>query len=144
MAQRGRKSAASLAVVSPIVDWRPEAPSDLTDFQRALWGRVVASEPGDFFKGAGRQALLKSFCRHVESADVLAKLIDGFEHQWLGSDEGLARYGALLRLREVETRAINSVATKLRLTNQARYTPVGAARAANDLADGPKPWERLA
>jgi hypothetical protein len=139
--QRGRKSAAALAVISPMEDWRPSAPDDLTDFQRSLWERLVASEPNDFFKGAGRQALLKDFCRHVEAADQLAKLIDAFRPEWLATDEGLDRYGKLLGLRERETRTINSAATKLRLTNQARYTPVGAARASAHVRTGPAPWE---
>jgi hypothetical protein len=144
MAQRGRKSAASLAVVAPITDWRPEAPPELTEFQQDLWERVVRSEPNDFFKGAARQALLKSFCRHAEAADILAAQIDGFQPAWLVSDEGLARYGALLKLRELESRALNAVATKLRLTNQARYTPIGAARAAADARSGRAPWEPVA
>jgi hypothetical protein len=40
----------------------------------------------------------------------------------------------LLKMRDMETRAATMLATKLRLTNQARYTPMAAASANNNAA----------
>ena len=39
------------------------------------------------------------------------------------------QYDKLLSMRDRETKAMGSLATKLRLTNQARYTPQAAATA---------------
>jgi hypothetical protein len=43
MAQRGRKSSASLGIVSVLGNERP-ARDELTDFHREVWQRAVASE----------------------------------------------------------------------------------------------------
>jgi hypothetical protein len=138
---RGRKSAAALSVVAGTIDGRPQAPSDLTEFQRDVWQRTVASEAATFFKTAALQAILKQYCRHVETADVLTRQIDKFQPEWLSDSEGLATYGELLKLRERETRAVATLATKLRLTNQARYVPQAAATAAKSASAPKKPWE---
>jgi hypothetical protein len=98
---------ASLSVVAATIDSRPPAPGDLTPFQSDVWGRVVASEAGSFFRTAALQALLKEFCRHVEAADILARSIDAFEPSWLATDGGLARYGTLLKLRDRESKQGN-------------------------------------
>jgi len=55
MAQRGRKSAASLSIVSVLGNQRPAPPDDLTEFQREVWQRTVASEASTFFKTAALQ-----------------------------------------------------------------------------------------
>jgi hypothetical protein len=44
MAQRGRKSAASLSIVSVLGNERPAPPDELTEFQREVWQLTVASE----------------------------------------------------------------------------------------------------
>jgi hypothetical protein len=128
-------------VVAGGIDERPQPPSDLTEFQREVWRRTVASEVATFFRTAALQALLKEYCRHVEAADVLARQINAFQPEWLAEGEALGRYGELLKLRDRETKAIGDKATKLRLTNQSRYTPQAAATASKDAGDRPKPWE---
>jgi hypothetical protein len=137
-----RKSAAALSVVAGTIDGRPPPPSDLTEFQRDVWQRTVASEATTFFRTAALQALLKEYCRHVEAADVLAKQIDGYRPEWLQEDGGLERYGELLKLRDRETKALADKATKLRLTNQSRYTPQAASTASKAAAPR-KPWEAV-
>lgn len=42
----------------------------------------------------------------------------------------------VLRLRDMESKRLSSLATKLRLTNQSRYTPMAAATAAKKGAGG--------
>jgi len=73
----------------------------------------------------------------------LRREIDEFEPEWLRSDDGLERYDKLGRLAERETRSLVTLARSLRLTNQSRYTPHGAATAAGKrpFKDGKPPWE---
>jgi len=142
MATRGRKSAAELSVVvSGKFGNRPEPPADLNDEQKAIWRATAASEPIDFFGTEALRNMLGDYCRHRASAAAVSEIINTFQPDWLKNAEGAKRYQQLLRMREMETRAAASLATKLRLTNQARYTPQAAATAAKHTARGAMPWE---
>ena len=141
MATRGRKSAAALSVVAGSIDGRPQPPADLTTFQKELWQRTVAAEPLEQFRTAALQQLLREYCRHAEAAHILAGEIDTFDAAWLADEDGLKRYDRLLAMRDRETKAVADKATKLRLTNQSRYTPQAAATAAKHSGAPRKPWE---
>lgn len=142
MATRGRKSTAALSVVvEGKFGQRPDSPVDLTDEQAAIWRETVASEAADFFGTAALRSMLADYCRHRASAAVVSEIIDTFKPEWLKASEGAKRYYGLLKMRESETRAAASLATKLRLTNQSRYTPQAAATAGRNAAKGFKPWE---
>lgn len=146
MQQRGRKSAASLSVVAGAIDGRPKAPEYLTPGQRAVWQRTVANEAADFFRTAALQQLLADYCRHRETADHLTSIIDGWTVGRTGEEEeqlSLEHMDRLMKMRERETRASADKATKLRLTNQARYTPQAAATA-QKRASEQKLWDRVA
>lgn len=136
-----RKSAAALSVVVSNIDGRPRAPDDLTLVQQDIWERTVASEGMDTFKTAALQQLLREYCRHVSSAALLTEKIDSFDSQGLDTDEGLSRYTQLVRTRDCETKALADKATKLRLTNQSRYTPMAAGTAAKKAGTELKPWQ---
>lgn len=139
MGQRGRTSIAALSVVAGTdIDGRPQAPSDLTEFQRGVWDRTVANEAADVFRTAALQQLLKEYCRHVETADRLSKQVDRATGE--GSNLSYQDIDCLLRMRDRETKALADKATKLRLTNQSRYTP-GAASTASKKASERKPWQ---
>jgi hypothetical protein len=141
MRSRGRRSAAELAVVIPAeFGRRPEPPDHLTERQAEIWRETTASEPTDFFSSAALRGLLADYCRHREAAENVSGIIDTFKPEWLKNGEGVKRYQALLRIREAETGAAMRMARSLRLTNQSRYLPRGAARAGLN-ASGPKPWE---
>lgn len=135
-----RKSAAALTVVVGKIDGRPRPPSDLTDAQREVWERTVANEAATFFSTAALQQLLKEYCRHVVSAAKLAKMIETVEQESQFDEESIKAYDRLLVMRDRETKALGDKATKLRLTNQARYTPQAAATASKKTAER-KPWE---
>jgi hypothetical protein len=141
MATRGRKSAASLSVVVGSIDGRPQAPKDLTAAQRKVWTDTVATEASDVFRGEARLQMLRDYCRHAVEADRLAVVIDEFDMAWLASDDGVRRYDKLAGLRDREARAAADKATKLRLTNQSRYTPQAAATAGKNGGAARKPWE---
>jgi hypothetical protein len=140
MGQRGRTSGAALSVVAgTAIDGRPPAPSDLTPFQREVWDRTVANESADTFKTAALQQLLRDYCRHVETAHHLSVQIDKATSGGLNVDiDDLTK---LVRLRDCETKASADKATKLRLTNQSRYTPQAAGTAAKNAAAERKPWQ---
>lgn len=141
MAKRGRRSAADLSVVEGKIDKRPDPPEELNEAQAHIWRAVVASEAADFFGTAALRAMLADYCRHRESADKVTAVMDQFEAEWLKSAEGAKRYSGLIRMRDIETRAAAALATKMRLTNQARYTPQAAATAARAAPKGSRPWE---
>ena len=140
MGQRGRTSTAALAVIGGTdIDGRPKPPADLTEFQRGVWERTVANEAADVFRTAALQQLLKEYCRHVETADRLSKQADQYTAD--GSNYSLQEIDTLLRMRDRETKALADKATKLRLTNQSRYTPGAAGTAAKKGASERKPWQ---
>lgn len=141
--KRGRPSAASLAtaVIGGGAALRAEPPSDLSAAERVIWQAITASEAPGFFASASLCGLLKDHCRHRASADQITEVIHLFQADWLKNGSGSKRYAQLLRMREQETRAAASLATRLRLTNQARYTPQSAATLGRNTVFGPKPWE---
>ena len=125
------------------MDARPEAPGDLTPRQMEIWNETVRTEPPNYFASAAQRGILADYCRHRAEAERLAKVIDQFEMEWTQDDEGAKRYELLARLRDRETKASLQHATKLRITNQSRYTPLSAATAArNSSKKSVKPWER--
>lgn len=137
MEGRGRKSAAALSVVSGVFDGRPRPPAELTDAQREIWERTVANEPATFFATAALQQLLKEYCRHCTSAAKITAMIEACEAAGVPD---VKDYDKLLGMRDRETKAIVDKATKLRLTNQSRYTPQAAATASKKAQDL-KPWQ---
>lgn len=144
MAERGRKSAAALSVVVGSIDGRPPPPVDLTEIQKEIWQRTVANEAADVFKTAALQQLLKEYCRHAATAAHLSKIIDGQQTMQPAEAMSLEDYDRLLKMRDRETKALADKATKLRLTNQARYTPQAAGTAAKRAGTETKPWQQRA
>lgn len=144
--KRGRKSTAAkqtakLSVIDGGAPALPEPPGDLNDEEMEVWQRVVRSEPPDFFTSDVTLSLLADYCRHRVAADVLSRTISDFKSDWLKMAEGADRYDKLLRMRDRETKAVIRCATKLRLTNQSRYTKGAAATASRSQTRTAKPWE---
>lgn len=120
MGTRGRTSAASLQVVTPTglhVIERPRPPADLTDEQADEWRAVANSLPADWF---GRETLpmLAQYCRHVVASKRVAALVAQCE---AGDELDLRNYDRLLKMQEREGRAITSLATKMRISQQSTY-----------------------
>ncbi|MBJ9675232.1 hypothetical protein I5680_12270 [Burkholderia gladioli] len=143
MAQRGRKSAASLesTVIAPIaVETRLAPPLHMSDGERAVWVEVVTDQPADAFT-ATHAPLLEMYCRHVTNARVLADEVLNFDRAWLADDDGLKRYDRLLAMAERESRAASSLATRLRITRQAVEHPTTVGRSLANQKKARKPWE---
>jgi hypothetical protein len=84
--------------------------------------------------------MLKDYCRHVVAAERLGLVIES-HMQTAETDVSLKDLDRLLKMRDRETKAIADKATKLRLTNQSRYTPDRASTAAKNNLKADKPWQ---
>ena len=148
MKTRGRRSAASLSLVSNRVEAIPRqrAPSELTKEQAGIWNAVAAAEPADWSSGSTRP-LLAQYCRHISAARRVAGMIAGLESEMAAeaaeqSDRRLAvmfsaakAFDRLQKMQERESRTIASLATKMRITQQARTNHRG------NKIQIKKPWE---
>jgi hypothetical protein len=120
MKKRGPKSAAERDVTLPNpkvieVVSRPDAPYDLTDEQAQEWWAVVNRLPADWFPRE-THGMLVQYCRHVVSARRVAQLLTQAE---AAKRLDLARYNQLLIMQEREGRALSSLATRMRISQQA-------------------------
>ena len=135
MRTRGRQSAAHLAVVTNLANPRLAPPAFLTPPQAALWQEIVATKPAEWF-GPDSAPVLTEYVRAVETCNVLElqvrKALDDGEPDWIER---------ILKLRDKEARRAADLATKLRLTQQSRYTPQAAATASKRTLHASKPWE---
>jgi hypothetical protein len=138
MGTRGRKSAAELSVIHGVPQ-RPDPPEELTTEQAEEWREIVASLPADWFKRETWPLLLQ-YCRHIVNARRIARLIEAAQDMDMGDRTALMRLNRLLSTQERQTGALVSLGTRMRLTNQSRYTPLKAA--SRTRGSGGKPiWE---
>jgi len=120
MGTRGRISSASLAVVQADDVGRvprAEVPAELTAEQAGEWRAVVNRMPAEWF-GRETFALLAQYCRHVVAARRVAHLVEACE---AGEEFDVAEYDRLLKMQEREGRALSSLATRMRLSQQSTY-----------------------
>jgi hypothetical protein len=133
-------SSSALAVKTPIeVVQRPDAPYDLTDEESQEWWAIVNDLPADWFP-RHTHSLLGQYCRHVVNSRRIARLIE----QALSppSDDepakiDLGEYDKLLAMQEREGRAMSSLATRMRLTQQATVR----AESAKKPKQVKRPWD---
>lgn len=138
MKKRGPKSAASLEVALPsatVIETvsRPDAPYDLTDEQSQEWWAVVNRLPADWFPRE-THGMLAQYCRHVVAARRVAQLISTAEKS---KTLDVGEYDRLLKMQEREGRAISSLATRMRISQQATVRAESAHKP--DMVDNP--WE---
>src|SRR3990167_5121805 len=105
MDQRGRKSAAAIAIISESgieTDRRPHPP---------------ASFPADWFT---RETLpmLELYCCHAVTARKIEQLILQTEK---AEEFDIGQYDRLLKMRERESRIISSLGTRMRITQHSQY-----------------------
>lgn len=120
MGARGRKGEGELAIPTPTAEiQRPDAPYDLNDEQAEEWWAVVNRMPADWFPRE-THALLANYCRHVVMSRRVSQLIVAAE----SSDElNVEEYDRLGKMMERESRIIASLATKMRISQQATFDP---------------------
>lgn len=144
MSQRGRKSAASVAVAAlmgpALAADRMRSSPHLSDAEQAVWARLVNDNPANAFTETHRD-MMELYCQHVVTAQVLDEEIKSFDREWLRDEDGLKRYDKLLSMREREVRSASSLATRLRITRQATADPKTVGRANSAMGRSRKPWE---
>ena len=137
------KEAANLVSIEGGLGKRPDPPPEFSEAQAKIWKDTVASEAATFFDTAALRALLVDYCRHQATASELSQQIDKYDLSKLLDDDDAKLLDRITKMRDRETKAAGDKATKLRLTNQSRYTPKAAATASkNSGAALKKPWEQ--
>jgi hypothetical protein len=129
-----KQSGASLSVVPVQPLARVSAPDGLSREEAELWRQVVDSKPADWF-GEDSAPLLVEYVRAKVSCDVLHAQVQA---ALAGGDPKEIKDA--MQLRDMESRRLLSIGTKLRLTQQSRYTPKAAATADRG-SNGRKPWQ---
>lgn len=116
-----------------IID-RPNPPIDFDDREAAIWASIVNSMPADWFN-IGSIPLLTQYVRHTVASQNLAQLIANITSN---SDEiNIKSYITLLRAQKEESGILSSLATKLRISNQALINKRGNHKEIGKS----KPWE---
>lgn len=136
MQKRGRPSAASLEVVrADVIDIvkRPKPLPDLTDEQAREWVRVVDALPADWFS-ADNFPLLAEYCRHIVKARRVAQVVDEIE---AAEPLDLDAMDKAYKMAERESRALSSLATRMRITQHAITNHRGNKQAKTVK----RPWE---
>jgi hypothetical protein len=133
MGTRGRKPTAELATSNVTkLDQRPPAPAELNPEESQVWEDTVSSLQADWFRGE-TLPLLTQYCRHVVEARFLTGRLAILRNAETFDDR---QYAGLLRSRVAETKAITTLATKLRITPQATYDKTKVKRSGDR-----RPWE---
>lgn len=129
-----KQSSASLSVVPVAPLGRIDAPDGLSKDESALWQKVVDSKPAEWF-GEDSAPLLVEYVRCKSECDTLHLRVEAA----LAEGEPKAIKDAM-QLRDMSARRLLSIGTKLRLTQQSRYTPSSAATASKGSSAPRKPW----
>lgn len=136
----GRKSAASLAVISDMADWRPSAPEVLSEVEAERWRQIVNTKPSDWFDAA-TIPLLTEYCRLKTSVDILNEQLVKSERQIAESGVFPDGYKDAVQVLDKKQGRMAQLAMKMRLTQQARYEK-GKAATESKKAAPRKLWER--
>lgn len=133
-----RPSAAALLNAIPTGTPHPlDPPESLTEPQREAWLTCTRSKPADWFPADSAPVLLE-YVRAVEMADQLETWI----RRAVAEDVPIRELTKLLTARDKESKRLAYLATKLRLTQQSRYTPMAAATATKK--EMSRPWKEAA
>lgn len=140
--KRGRKSVAELEVTPVAIRLgdRPEPPLSLNDRAQDEWRRVVNRMPSDWFTDE-TLSLLQAYCEHVAEGEALQLMIEKVRKLAMADDEAFDRYRKLCAMKDTQTRAMLSCATKMRMTQQSTYTAKSGATRKGTSTGGRKPWE---
>jgi hypothetical protein len=137
----GRKSTASLTVLkTPKLDKRLDAPGTLTARQREIWVSVVNTKPADWFTD-DTAALLVAYVKSVDQHELLSLQVESFDMSALCDMDGVKMLDRLHAMQERQARLFQSLATRMRLTQQSRWQPATASSKTNQSAGSARPWD---
>jgi uncharacterized damage-inducible protein DinB len=143
MAKRGRTSAAAIEIAPHAIQamHRPQAAHDLTDEETEVWFSVVNRLPADWFPDE-TLPLLRQYCRHAVQARRIAEWIEKATSDLNPKTKQptltVKDYDRLLKMQERESRALASLATKMRISQQTTYDK---SRKKGTETGARKPWE---
>ncbi len=147
MKQRGRQSAAAqgIAVIDGGRGSRHAPPADLSDFESALWAQILGAMPADWYCPSAEE-IMRAYVRCARTLRTIDNAVDELENpDMLGGidPEAMAAILRLVNTRDKQVRQLAMLATKLRLTPQARVDPKTAGRAHRRSAEQPsgQPWD---
>ena len=131
--QRGRKSAASkgLAVIDGGRGNKAAPPADLAEFEATVWQRVMTAMSAGWYSDE-MEDLMRAYVRCVRTLRTIDRATDSADNPDMLGDiqpESLALLLRLANTRDKQVRQLAMLATKLRLTPQARVDPKTAGRA---------------
>ena len=132
MTQRGRKSGDSRLTLVTFVPPPIEPPPELSESEAKIFRMTVASMPAGWFNVASH-AMLIEYCRAVDACDHLAAMRNT-------PDMTMRDLTSLLSAHEKQARLVASLATKMRLTHQARVHPEKAGTAVANKPTQHPPW----
>lgn len=116
-----------------------EPPEGLSESEKRIFRDIVATKPSDYFSNE-TVGLLVNMVRGLDAADKISSILNSTTVEKVIADEGTAGLARLLAMREKQSRLVVSIATRLRLTPQSRYSPVVAATIAKTTPTLAKPW----
>lgn len=88
--------------------------------------------------------MLADYCKRRAVCEEIGEVIDASGPIGKQDAEQQRRFAQLLRMRDREMAAVANLATKLRLTNQARYQSAVAARVVERGKQAEEPWRKSA
>lgn len=141
MEQRGRKSAAKLAVVTKLPNSRPKPPASLTPRQAEHWKRIAATMTAEWFT-APTQPMLADLCRWIVRGEDAERHLQALDLLELPLADHCKIRASLLAESKDAARTVMAYETKMRLTQQAqRDSSVAKTAAKRGAAADKKPWE---
>ena len=121
MAQRGRQSGASQAVMAAVgLKPRLEPLQRLSKEEQTLWDTIIDSQANGYFTEENRQALL-GLVQHSVAFNRLHRLTLRFTDEVLDNPKELAEYKKLLYAISIESRQMLEYHRNLRLVHHTRY-----------------------
>lgn len=139
---KAQEAETELSVITNLPGARAAVPARLTGEAAEIWREVVASKPHDWFTSDSCH-LLEAYCHAVVAHRLISIGVANFTKEQMAEAKGVATYDSLTRMQERQARVMATIATKLRLTQQSRYTPQAAATAAKRAGSGgARPWEQ--
>ncbi|MCE8052287.1 hypothetical protein HOP61_13330 [Halomonas daqingensis] len=141
MGARGPKSEAdkTLSVVTTTAFDRLQPPKGMAKAEKKIFQEIVNSVPPHWFN-ASHVPLMVQLVGHISASQKIAQHIAKLD---IDDISNLQIYDRLLKMHDRETRAITSLYTKMRLSQQSTYTPKAGATAKNSHGNSisKKPWE---
>ena len=144
-----RKSTAAQSV-APVIDaskarQRPPPVEGLRDDEKAIWKRITAAMPADWFRREHLD-LLARYCQHQARADRYNKMASVFTAADIGERIELDDLDRISRMADRDSRAALALARSMRITHQSQLRAETAATKARNRGyippefDGDEEW----